>query len=130
MDGDGTKSKSLSVIALHRRLGPSSMAQLKEKVTAFAREHTFKETAKAFGIHHSTVSEWVKAGDNNGNNVGKSSKVRADEAFLGWLREKREGEETLSVGEVRNKVDQIIQEFGGPEEIEKSCKWFLLWNNR
>ena len=23
-------------------------------------DHTFKETAKKFGIHHSTVSGWVK----------------------------------------------------------------------
>ena len=26
----------------------------------FAVDHTFKETAKKFGIHHSTVSGWVK----------------------------------------------------------------------
>ena len=26
----------------------------------FAVDHTFKETAKRFGIHHSTVSGWVK----------------------------------------------------------------------
>ena len=26
----------------------------------YAVDHTFKETAKKFGIHHSTVSGWVK----------------------------------------------------------------------
>jgi transposase len=29
-------------------------------VRRFAVDHTFKETAKRFGIHHSTVSGWVK----------------------------------------------------------------------
>ena len=32
----------------------------KEEVRKYAVDHTFKETAKKFGIHHSTVSGWVK----------------------------------------------------------------------
>ena len=54
-------SQQLSVIALHRRLGHKSLSQLKERVRRFASDHTFKETARKFGIHRSTVSGWVKA---------------------------------------------------------------------
>ena len=58
-----SKKKRLSVIAQHRRLGEESLCKLKEEVRRFAVDHTFKETAKKFGIHHSTVSGWVKAGE-------------------------------------------------------------------
>ena len=34
--------------------------RFKEEVRKYAVDHTFKETAKKFGIHHSTVSGWVK----------------------------------------------------------------------
>jgi hypothetical protein len=54
-------SKKLTVIAKHRRLGEESLSRLKDEVRRYAVEHTFKETAKKFGIHHSTVSGWVKA---------------------------------------------------------------------
>ena len=54
-------SKKLTVIARHRRLGEESLSKLKEEVRKYALDHTFKETAKKFGIHHSTVSGWVKA---------------------------------------------------------------------
>ena len=53
--------KKLTVIARHRRLGEESLSRLKEEVRRYALDHTFKETAKKFGIHHSTVSGWVKA---------------------------------------------------------------------
>ena len=53
--------KKLTVIARHRRLGEESLSKLKEEVRKYALDHTFKETAKKFGIHHSTVSGWVKA---------------------------------------------------------------------
>ena len=53
--------KKLTVIAKHRRLGEESLSRLKEDVRKYALDHTFKETAKKFGIHHSTVSGWVKA---------------------------------------------------------------------
>jgi transposase-like protein len=53
--------KQLSVIAFHRQLGHKSLSQLKERVRRFASDHTFKETARNFGIHHSTVSGWIKA---------------------------------------------------------------------
>jgi len=43
--------------------GEESLCRLKEEVRRFAVDHTFKETAKKFGIHHSTVSGWVKAGE-------------------------------------------------------------------
>ena len=62
-ESDASKKKRLSVIAQHRRLGEESLGRLKEEVRRFAVDHTFKETAKKFGIHHSTVSGWVKAGE-------------------------------------------------------------------
>ena len=61
-EAQGTSvKKKLTVIARHRRLGEESLSKLKEDVRKFALDHTFKETAKKFGIHHSTVSGWVKA---------------------------------------------------------------------
>ena len=36
------------------------LIRFKEEVRKYAVDHTFKETAKKFGIHHSTVSGWVK----------------------------------------------------------------------
>ncbi|XP_059087129.1 uncharacterized protein LOC131883631 [Tigriopus californicus] len=52
--------RGTSVIAHHRSLGPKFLNQLKERVREYARTHTYKETAKKFGVHHSTVSGWVK----------------------------------------------------------------------
>ena len=66
MESEAAKKKRLSVIAQHRRLGEESLGRLKEEVRRFAVDHTFKETAKKFGIHHSTVSGWVKAGEQVG----------------------------------------------------------------
>jgi len=63
---------------------------LKEEVRKYALDHTFKETAKKFGIHHSTVSGWVKARERGGGlgllkciglDVSAFSK-KADEAFI------------------------------------------------
>ncbi len=62
------ETNCLSVIALHRRLGERSLCKLKARVRRFAEEHTFKETARAFGVHHSTVSGWVKAATKAGQN--------------------------------------------------------------
>ena len=59
--GPSSPVKKLTVIARHRRLGEESLSRLKEEVRRYALDHTFKETAKKFGIHHSTVSGWVKA---------------------------------------------------------------------
>ena len=42
------------------------LCRLKEEVRKYALDHTFKETAKKFGIHHSTVSGWVKARERGG----------------------------------------------------------------
>ncbi len=76
-------SKKLTVIARHRRLGEESLSKLKDEVRKYAVDHTFKETAKKFGIHHSTVSGWVKArekanslGNLGGRQHGKISKWR------------------------------------------------------
>ena len=52
---------SFEIFSRHRRLGEESLSRLKEEVRRYALDHTFKETAKKFGIHHSTVSGWVKA---------------------------------------------------------------------
>lgn len=36
---------------------------------------------------------------------------------------------TFTLKLVKQKVAEIIKHCGA-EEIEKTCKWFLLWNNR
>lgn len=51
----------MSVIDIHRKLGKDHLNNLKDKVCRYAEDHSFKTTAKKFGMHHSTVSGWVKA---------------------------------------------------------------------
>ena len=51
---------NLSVIARHKKLGDGALNKLKNEVQAYAVDHTYKETARKFGIHHSTVSGWIK----------------------------------------------------------------------
>ena len=51
---------NLSVIERHKKLGEGALDKLKNEVQAYAVDHTYKETARKFGIHHSTVSGWIK----------------------------------------------------------------------
>lgn len=60
MTGDEKETGGLTVIARHKKRGEESLNKFKEEVRKFAVDHTFKETAKKYGIHHSTVSGWVK----------------------------------------------------------------------
>ena len=60
---EGPKTVRLSVIAKHKKMGAKSLNLLKEEVKKYASDHTFKETARKYGIHHSTVSGWVKKAD-------------------------------------------------------------------
>lgn len=132
--------KKLTVIARHRRLGEESLCRLKEEVRRYAVDHTFKETAKKFGIHHSTVSGWVKARERT-NGLGGSRKTdgngvdvsavseKADDIFISWLKSNRESGVSVTLARVKEKVAQLFSTFG-VAHIEKSCKWFLLWNNR
>ena len=55
-----TQDSNLSVIERHKKLGDGALDKLKIDVQAFAANHTYKETARKFGIHHSTVSGWIK----------------------------------------------------------------------
>jgi len=61
--------------------GEDSLCRLKEEVRRFAVDHTFKETAKKFGIHHSTVSGWVKAGEQLGINTTVTTVVNTQMAL-------------------------------------------------
>ena len=54
------QDSNLSVIERHKKLGDGALDKLKSEVQAFAADHTYKETARKFGIHHSTVSGWIK----------------------------------------------------------------------
>ena len=49
-----------SLEALNKKQGEEILNRFKEEVWKYAVDHTFKKTAKKFGIHHSTVSGWVK----------------------------------------------------------------------
>ena len=51
---------NLSVIERHKKLGGGALDKLKVEVQAYAVDHTYKETARRFGVHHSTVSGWIK----------------------------------------------------------------------
>ena len=54
---------NLSVIERHKKLGGGALDKLKVEVQAYAVDHTYKETARRFGVHHSTVSGWIKQSD-------------------------------------------------------------------
>ena len=149
---EGGSIGALTAIAQHRRLGPKSLQQLKKNVLAHAKEHTFKETSKKFGVHHSTVSGWVKSqmneedgarrlresqtgkhGDLQRSRNAQQQQQQGDEMFIDWLRrcreEKHEEYEDVTADGVKEKVGQIIKELG-VTEIEKTCNWFLLWSKR
>ena len=51
---------NLSVIERHKQLGQGALDKLKKQVHEYAVDHTYKETSRKFGIHHSTVSGWIK----------------------------------------------------------------------
>ena len=54
---------------------------------------------------------------------------KADEVFIQWLKSNRESGISVTLPKVKEKVAQLFQTFG-TSTIEKTCKWFLLWNNR
>jgi len=45
------------------------------------------------------------------------------------LREYRDAEQQVTLNMVKKKVSDILLEYSD-QEIEKTCKWFLLWHNR
>ena len=57
------------------------------------------------------------------------SPEKADEVFIQWLKSNRESGVSVTLPKVKEKVVQLFQTFG-TSSIEKTCKWFLLWNNR
>ena len=79
--GDEKETGGLTVIARHKKKGEESLNKFKEEVRKFAVDHTFKETAKKYGIHHSTVSGWVK----------ESEKADKCSNFGDFFREKGNG---------------------------------------
>ena len=79
--GDEKETGGLTVIARHKKRGEESLNKFKEEVRKFAVDHTFKETAKKYGIHHSTVSGWVK----------ESEKADKCSNFGDFFREKGNG---------------------------------------
>ncbi len=54
---------------------------------------------------------------------------KADDVFISWLKSCRESGVTVTLPKVKEKVAQLFATYGATT-IEKSCKWFLLWNNR
>ena len=56
----GGESQQVGSYPCHWPKSHLKIDRFKEEVRKYAVDHTFKETAKKFGIHHSTVSGWVK----------------------------------------------------------------------
>jgi len=52
-----------------------------------------------------------------------------DDKFIQWLRECREGGIQVNLSQVKAKVGEILARCG-QQDVEKTCKWFLLWHNR
>ena len=52
-----------------------------------------------------------------------------DDKFIYWLRDCREAGLQVSLTQVKSKVTEILSSHG-QADVEKTCKWFLLWHNR
>ena len=55
--------------------------------------------------------------------------IAGDDKFIYWLRDCREAGLQVSLGQVKAKVTEILSSHG-QADVEKTCKWFLLWHNR
>ena len=55
--------------------------------------------------------------------------ISGDDKFIYWLRDCREAGRQVSLGQVKAKVTEILSSHG-QADVEKTCKWFLLWHNR
>ena len=55
--------------------------------------------------------------------------VAGDDKFIYWLRDCREAGLQVSLSQVKSKVTEILSSHG-QADVEKTCKWFLLWHNR
>ena len=56
-------------------------------------------------------------------------KLSGDDKFIYWLRDCREAGLQVSLSQVKAKVSEILSSHG-QADVEKTCKWFLLWHNR
>ena len=54
---------------------------------------------------------------------------KGDDKFIIWLRECRETGVQVSLSQVKTKVGEILASCG-QQDVEKTCKWFLLLHNR
>ena len=59
----------------------------------------------------------------------KPPSVVGDDKFIYWLRDCREAGLQVSLTQVKSKVTEILSSHG-QQDVEKTCKWFLLWHNR
>ncbi len=124
-----TALKPPSVIAQCRRLGKDSLQQLKVSVSEFAScGHTYKETAKRFGIHHSTVSGWVKEQQRQSDEAKVEVNVEdnattSEDKFVGWLMEARKLEMPLNASLVRRKAKECLNN-------EPDSNWLKRWLKR
>ncbi|KAK7790606.1 hypothetical protein R5R35_005162 [Gryllus longicercus] len=119
-----------------RRIGKRYHPQFKERVLAYLKSHTFKETARKFGVHQASISAWQKdklrckhaeEGASSGNSVD-SSPAPADCQFLSWLR--RERGHALTAAEVRAYAQRLVSLAGGLAVVERQVRWFALWVSR
>ena len=55
--------------------------------------------------------------------------ISGDDKFIYWLRDCREAGMQVTLGQVKSKVAEILSDHG-QQDVEKTCKWFLLWHNR
>ena len=63
------------------------------------------------------------------HSLGLTCCPSGDDKFIYWLRDCREAGLQVSLGQVKSKVTEILSSHG-QADVEKTCKWFLLWHNR
>ena len=91
-------------------LGDGALIRLKSEVQAYAIDHTYKETARKFGIHHSTVSGWIKKSSLNQDQItswtinSATFKEQDDSHHDSHL--KRSGQEVDVFGQIKIQNDE------------------------
>nr|CAD7442823.1 unnamed protein product [Timema bartmani] len=121
--------------------GERYLPQFKERVLAYAANHTFKDTARKFRVNNETVSAWKKdkisAQMSDGVEKVASKQVAnipvvtpLDDQFVLWLRRCRQKNRELDHEEVRDKARQLVAQCGVEKEAHKHCRWFIMFNKR
>ena len=96
----------------------------------FARK-VFESFESSFSKKYLSQLSWKKIFESSFSEkyLIHSQNISGDDKFIYWLRDCREAGIQVTLGQVKAKVGEILSDHG-QQDVEKTCKWFLLWHNR